>query len=413
MSSLADLPEIIGFFSYSREDDESFKSGLSGLREAIQHELAAQLGRSKATFRLWQDKEAIAPGRLWEEEIKVAVGQSVFFIPIVTPRTIKSDYCKFEFEAFLARERELGRADLVFPIIYIPVPALASEPQWRNHPVLSIIGRRQYVDWQTFRHVDVPTPAMREEIARFCRKIVEALHASWLSPEERKQREEAEVAARVREAEARQRSDAVTRSKREAEQERTAAIAARARSDGSGQQNSKRGDESIRQTQVSGATKAVASPRANALRWIVAVATCLLLIGGVYGGWRLLRSPDAPIPTPTATQQPPYTERCDVTDTECWLALMCGKTQSTPCNYLPVCRSLYTAVTKRDASLAYLFRQEDNAFAWSPDNNRDCKWIGGPHGIMEDCVKDCVSVYYAVSGDLNSPTVKITNLVKK
>jgi uncharacterized protein YllA (UPF0747 family) len=57
MSSLADLPEIIGFFTYSREDDESFKSRLSGLREAIQHELSAQLGRSKATFRLWQTRK--------------------------------------------------------------------------------------------------------------------------------------------------------------------------------------------------------------------------------------------------------------------------------------------------------------------------------------------------------------------
>lgn len=66
MSSLADLTEVIGFFSYSREDDQAYKGRLSGLREAIQEELGAQLGRSKSTFRLWQDKEAIAPGKLSE-----------------------------------------------------------------------------------------------------------------------------------------------------------------------------------------------------------------------------------------------------------------------------------------------------------------------------------------------------------
>ena len=55
MSSLADLPELVGFFSYSREDDEAFKGSLSALRDAIQRELSAQLGRSKRTFRLWQD----------------------------------------------------------------------------------------------------------------------------------------------------------------------------------------------------------------------------------------------------------------------------------------------------------------------------------------------------------------------
>lgn len=226
MASLADFPEVVGFFSYSRDDDESYKGRLSSLREAIQHELAAQLGRSKATFRLWQDKEAIAPGKLWEEEIKTAVGQSVFFIPIVTPRAVNSDYCKFEFDAFLARERTLGRTDLVFPILYVPVPALASEARWRDHPVLSVIGKRQYVDWQTFRHADVHTPTMREEIARYCNKIVEALHESWLTPDERRQQEEAQAQARAQaelrrqEAEARQRADEeARRQQKEAEEQ--------------------------------------------------------------------------------------------------------------------------------------------------------------------------------------------------
>ena len=223
MSSLADLPEVIGFFSYSREDDEAFRGTLSAVRDAIQRELGAQLGRSKSTFRLWQDKEAIAPGKLWESEIKNAVEQSVFFIPIITPRLVNSHYCQFEFEAFLARERALGRADLVFPILYIPVPALENEALWRNHPVLSAIARRQYVDWQTFRYADVHTPAMREAIARFTRKIVEALHHSWLSPEERKRQEEAEAQERAEAERRRQEAEATRHAEDEARRKRNEA----------------------------------------------------------------------------------------------------------------------------------------------------------------------------------------------
>jgi hypothetical protein len=52
MSSLAELPELVGFFSYSREDDDAFKGMLSALRDGIQRELSAQLGRSKRAFRL-------------------------------------------------------------------------------------------------------------------------------------------------------------------------------------------------------------------------------------------------------------------------------------------------------------------------------------------------------------------------
>src|SRR5262245_31185370 len=121
MSSLAMLPHLVGFFSYSREDDEAFKGTLSALRDGIHRELSAQLGRSKRNFRLWQDQTAIAPGKQWESEIKAAVDQSVFFIPIITPRAVNSKYCKFEFEAFLARENAMGRNDLVFPILYISV----------------------------------------------------------------------------------------------------------------------------------------------------------------------------------------------------------------------------------------------------------------------------------------------------
>jgi hypothetical protein len=230
MSSLAELPEVIGFFSYSREDDEAFAGSLSALRDGIQRELGAQLGRSKKTFRLWQDQEAIAPGTLWETEIKAAVEQSLFFIPIVTPRAVYSEYCQFEFKAFLSRERTLGRSDLVFPILYIGVPALENEAQWRAHPVLSIIGQRQYVDWRPFRHYDVHTTAVRAAIERCCQKIVEALQRPWLSPEERQAQAEAaeqqrieEERLRQEEADARRRAEENERRKRaEAEAQRLA-----------------------------------------------------------------------------------------------------------------------------------------------------------------------------------------------
>jgi formylglycine-generating enzyme required for sulfatase activity len=176
MSSLTDLPELVGFFSYSREDDDDSHGALTALRERIQRELRGQLGRSMKTFRLWQDKEAIAPGTLWAAEIKTAVAQAVFFIPIITPTVVRSPYCKFELESFLAREAELGRSDLVFPILYIKVPELEDSSRQQNDPVLSIIAKRQYLDWREFRHRDVHSTDVKEAVERFCAKICEALH---------------------------------------------------------------------------------------------------------------------------------------------------------------------------------------------------------------------------------------------
>ncbi|HMG81206.1 MAG TPA: toll/interleukin-1 receptor domain-containing protein [Xanthobacteraceae bacterium] len=218
MSSLADLSDLVGFFSYSREDDQGSRGALSALRDAIQSELSAQLGRSHTDFRVWQDKAAIPLGTLWENQISDAINQSAFFVPIVTPRAMRSQHCTFEFESFLAREKELGRDDLVFPILYIPVPALEDEKLWRQDPVLKIVGTRQYLDWRDLRHLEHNSPEVRQKVERFCRNISSALRKPWVSLEER--RREAEAQAQQRVEEEQRRKAAEIEAARLAEEER-------------------------------------------------------------------------------------------------------------------------------------------------------------------------------------------------
>ena len=296
MTSLADLPEIIGFFSYSREDDEDSQGALSALRDRIQRELRGQLGRSMKTFRLWQDKEAIAAGKLWEDEIKNAVGQAVFFIPIITPTVIKSPYCKFELESFLAREAELGRNDLVFPILYITVPELEDGASQKNDPVLSIIARRQYLDWREFRHRDVHSSDVLAVVERFSATIRDSLRRSWLSPEERKNQDEAQ--SRRREEETRQAAAAAQALERE-ENERLGreARAARERAEQEHQQSeaeAKRRAESETHAQL----------RPVALRWAWLSSTRLAVIGSlVVVVLGIALSPKSPTPLPTPSGQ--------------------------------------------------------------------------------------------------------------
>ena len=182
MSSLADLPHLVGFFTYSREDDEGSNRALSGLREAIQNELSAQLGRTHKDFRIWQDKSAISLGTLWEKQISQGISQSVFFIPIITPRALRSQHCAYEFQSFLARESELGRDDLVFPILYIPVAALEDEKLWRDEPILRIVATRQYLDWRDLRHHDPRSIEVQQKLEWYCRGITNALHKTWSPP---------------------------------------------------------------------------------------------------------------------------------------------------------------------------------------------------------------------------------------
>jgi TIR domain len=149
MPSLAKRPDLAGFFSYSRRDDEHSQGALSRLRAQIYNELRLQLGFD---LRLWQDTNAIPGGALWEGEIKSAIAEAVFFIPIVTPSAVASKHCRLEFDAFLEREAALGRDNLIFPLLYVRVLSLEKEELWRQDHLLETIARRQYLDWQKFRH---------------------------------------------------------------------------------------------------------------------------------------------------------------------------------------------------------------------------------------------------------------------
>jgi flagellar biosynthesis GTPase FlhF len=192
MSSLHELPDLTGFFSYSRRDDEHSQGALSDLRRQIYNELRLQLG---SELKLWQDTMAIPEGALWESAIQRAISESVFFIPIVTPSSVGSKHCRFEFEAFLDREQALGRENLVFPLLYVRVPALEKEELWRQDDVLRIIGRRQYIDWREFRHRSFAEAEIKKKIEHFCGKIVASLEQPWIPPADRRAAEEAQAQA--------------------------------------------------------------------------------------------------------------------------------------------------------------------------------------------------------------------------
>ena len=71
--------------------------------------------------------------------------------------------------------------DLVFPLLYIRVPALETEAQWRKDPLLSIIGN------------------VSKEIGRFSEKLVGTLREPWVSPEERRKQQEIDAQQRAEE----------------------------------------------------------------------------------------------------------------------------------------------------------------------------------------------------------------------
>ena len=126
-----DLPPI-GFWSYTTSDDTSSRGKLSQLRRLLADELQQKVGR-RSKVLIWQDANAIPHGATWEEEIHKGIDGSSFFIPIVTPAFLESEWCCYEAMRFHDLERQRGRNDLIFPLHYVDTddfhPEEAHDPQ--------------------------------------------------------------------------------------------------------------------------------------------------------------------------------------------------------------------------------------------------------------------------------------------
>jgi hypothetical protein len=115
--------------------------------------------------------------------------------------------CKVVIAGFLERETALGRSDLVFSILYIRVQGLDEEARQMGDPVLAIVAKRQYLDWREHRFRDPGSLEVGQTIERFCQNICDALHRSWLSPQEQKELEEVAAQERATAERARQETE--------------------------------------------------------------------------------------------------------------------------------------------------------------------------------------------------------------
>ena len=165
------LPPI-GFWSYSRQDDQLSGGKLSSLRALLMSELQQQYGRER--IQLFQDVSAIPHGAQWENEIRNALANSTFFIPIVTPNFIQSEWCSREVELFLEREEGLVRdhpglkpSSRIFPLHLIDIAG--SRPH--QPAVLAALEARQWFDYRGLRHRRHDDEAVREALAEFAGSI--------------------------------------------------------------------------------------------------------------------------------------------------------------------------------------------------------------------------------------------------
>ena len=99
--------EPIGFWSYTRLDDEHSGNRLSMLRKRLFRELRQKVG-GRRTVEIFQDTETIPFGSDWQNQIDAWLDAASFFIPIITPSFLQSEGCCYEVTRFRERAASLG-----------------------------------------------------------------------------------------------------------------------------------------------------------------------------------------------------------------------------------------------------------------------------------------------------------------
>ena len=176
------LPPI-GFWSYARGDDDASRGRLSALRTLLRTELQAQYGRDPV--QIFQDVAAIPPGSEWETEIRRALGQATFFIPIITPQFIQSEWCCKEVTIFLDRERgiwrehpELAGVRRIYPIHYRDIKEI--EPF--DPTIVTEMRRLQWIDFRDLRRKAEDDEALTGAIDRLAESICRLMRTHLNAP---------------------------------------------------------------------------------------------------------------------------------------------------------------------------------------------------------------------------------------
>jgi len=113
------------FISYGWVDDEDPAGEMKGwvdlLVERLPRVVASYLGDKP---RIWRDERSLRGNELLTEAIEAGVACSRLFVPVVSPRYVRSEWCRKELEAFCAWRPTLGAGSFrsrIFKVVKTPL----------------------------------------------------------------------------------------------------------------------------------------------------------------------------------------------------------------------------------------------------------------------------------------------------
>lgn len=158
-----DRPAV--FLSYRRQDDEAENGRITSLLQRVADRYATLTGND---LELFIDKNDIKWGEEFQRRLDDSVQDTVFFIPIVTPRYFTSDQCRSELIRFKSKARQLGVVELLLPIYYVEVEEFSEQ---NADDLIAEVSKMQYEDWRDLSLADPHSEPFVRGVDRLARRL--------------------------------------------------------------------------------------------------------------------------------------------------------------------------------------------------------------------------------------------------
>lgn len=162
--------------SYTRIDDDYTDQKISQLRDRLSIAVQVQTG---SRLRIFQPHHDIQWGQHTRNRIAQVIQQVSLFIPVITPSYFTDADCRTELALFLEREQQLGRTDLVLPILYLKTPLLTNPG---SDALARTIAERRPADWCNLRAAALDSPEVRTFLEQMAAQVIERLDRATPPP---------------------------------------------------------------------------------------------------------------------------------------------------------------------------------------------------------------------------------------
>lgn len=163
------MPNPEGFWSYVHKDDQAEGGRIVRLLHDITDQYEMITGE---TINLFLDRDRLAWGDRWRDEIDRSLNTAAFFVAVLTPRYFMSVECRRELQIFARGAEGHGIGGLILPIHYVDVPG-ASDDTVQDEAV-RFIKAFQWADWRELRFAEVSSSEYRRAVAGLAQRLADA-----------------------------------------------------------------------------------------------------------------------------------------------------------------------------------------------------------------------------------------------